>query len=330
MLAWLKQLPNLLAGYKILIMSFDHAELRFGPIGLCIPGVGTEKFGMMGSALAMVLDKIISNQIDRRILNLLVIVKNKVPSNGYNVLHKLLTETVECFNPNPNSIMIEYRHYSDYEDIYSFAEDFDSFVAMKRRKGEWGTNKAAAMSFLEIVMKRVGDRMYMGAYLLRQELMEYSELQELSDKFDLAIMAATIATSVPNQDDYDLNRKHRSANVHKIEELEQTRESIDKLTVEDDIGARLNQHIQVQGYSQAIYQCNAVYRRQPGCHSFQRPTPNPTQQQKWKFDWSTLCKACGRVGHDAAHCHTLAMGLLLYKYWSDKKNAALDRTIGTQ
>jgi hypothetical protein len=160
--------------------------------------------------------------------------------------------------------------------------------------------------------------------------MEYSELQELSDKFDLAIMAATIATSVPNQDDYDLNRKRRSANVHKIEELEQTRESIDKLTVEDDIGARLNQHIQVQGYSQAIYQCNAVYRRQPGCHSFQQPTPNLTQQQKWKFDWSTLCKACGRVGHDAAHCHTLAMGLLLYKYWSDKKNAALDRTIGTQ
>jgi hypothetical protein len=133
-LAWLKQLPNLLAGYKILIMPFDHVELRFESIGLCIPGVGTEKFGMMGSALAMVLDKIISNQIDRQILNLLAIVKNKVLSNGYNVLHKLLTETVECFNPN--SIMIEYPHYSDYEDIYSFAEDFDSFVAMKRRKGE--------------------------------------------------------------------------------------------------------------------------------------------------------------------------------------------------
>jgi hypothetical protein len=145
--------------------------------------------------------------------------------------------------------------------------------------------------------------MYMGAYLLRQELMEYSELQELLDKFELAIMAATIAMSVPNQDDYDINRKHRSANVHKIEETEQTMESIDKLTVEDDIGARLNQHI--QGYSQAIYQCNAVYRQQPGRCSFQRPTPNPTQQQKWKFDWST--------------------GVLLYKYWSDKTNAATIR-----
>ena len=179
------------------------------------------------------------------------------------------------------------------------------------------------MSFLEIVMQGVGDRMYMGAYLLRQELMEYSAFQELPDKFELAIMAATIATSVPNQDDYDLNRKRRSANVHKVEEIEQTRESIDKLTVADDIGARLNQHI--QGYSQTIYQCNAVYPQQPGHRSFQGPTPNPPQQQKWKFDWSTLCKACGRVCHDAAHCHTLAMGVLLYKYWSDKTNAATIR-----
>jgi hypothetical protein len=320
-LAWLKQLPNLLAGYKILLMPFDHIELRFGPVGLCVPGVGTEKFGMMGSALAMVLDKIISKQIDRRILNLLAIVKNKVPSNGYNVLHKLLTETVDCFNPN--SIMIDYPHYSDYEDIYGFAEDFDSFVAMKRRKGERVTDKAAAMSFLEIVMKGVSDRMYMGAYLLRQELMEYSESQELPDKFELAIMAATIATSGPKQDDYDLNRKNRSANVHKTEEIEQTRTSIEKFTMEDDIGTHLNKHI--QGYSQAIYQCNAVYRQQPGRRSFPRPTPDPTQQKKWKFDWSILCKACGRVGHDAAHCHTLAMGVLLYKYWADKDNAATIR-----
>jgi hypothetical protein len=320
-LAWLKQLPNLLAGYKILLMPFDHIELRFGPVGLCIPGVGTEKFGMMGSALAMVLDKIISNQIDRRILNLLAIVKNKVPSNGYNVLHKLLTETVDCFNPN--SIMIDYPHYSDYEDIYGFAEDFDSFVAMKRRKGERVTDKAAAMSFLEIVMKGVSDRMYMGAYLLRQELMEYSESQDLPDKFELAIMAATIATSGPKQDDYDLNRKNRGANVHKTEQINQTRNSSDNRTMENDVGARLNGHI--QGYSHTIYQCNAVYRQQSGRRSFPRPTPDPTQQKKWKFDWSILCKACGRVGHDAAHCHTLAMGVLLYKYWADKDNAATIR-----
>ena len=316
-LTWLKQLPNLLASYKILLMPFDHIELRFGPVGLCLPGVGTEKYTLMGGALAMILDKIISNTIDRRIPNLLAIVRNKVPANGYNVLHKLLVETVACFDPN--SIMTEYPRSSDYEDIYGFAEDFDSFVAIKKRKGETVTDKAASMSFLDMVMRGAGDRMHTGAYLLKQELMEYQDGEEIPDKFDISMMASTIATSVPKQDDYDLERHTRNNRTNKTE-TEPARQALDKLMIEEDIGAKLNQHI--QGYSQTIYQCNSVYRQQPGRCSFKRPTPDPSKQQRWKFDWSILCKACGCIGHDAAHCHMLAMSILLYKYWSDKANEA--------
>jgi hypothetical protein len=253
-LTWLKQLPNLLASYKILLMPFDHIELRFGPVGLCMPGVGTEKYSLMGSAWAMILEKIISNTIDRKILSLLSIVRNKVPSNGYNILHKLLVETVACFDPN--SIMTEYPHYSDYEDIYTFAEDFDSFVAMKKRKGETVTAKAASMSFLDMVMRGVGDRMHTGAYLLRQELMEYQDGEEIPDKFDISMMASTIATSAPRQDDYDVDRHRTERRIHKTEEQEDARQALDQLAINEDLGVKLNQHI--QGYSQTIYQCNSV------------------------------------------------------------------------
>jgi hypothetical protein len=148
--------------------------------------------------------------------------------------------------------------------------------------------------------------------------MEYQDGEEIPDKFEISMMASTIATSVPRQDDYDVDRHRNDRRIHKIAEQEDARQAMDQLAIRDDLGAKLNQHI--QGYSQTIYQCNSVYRQQPGRRSFKRPTPDPAKQQRWKFDWSILCKACGRVGHDAAHCHSLAMGILLQKYMSDKTN----------
>ena len=57
-----------------------------------------------------------------------------------------------------------------------------------------------------------------------------------------------------------------------------------------------------------------------------RPTPEPYRGQnnprRWRaYDPYVKCHACGRTGHAAVQCDTLAMAILIQKYTSKSGNA---------
>ena len=345
-LAFYKQLPGLLLGFKISLMPFELVEVKHGYKGLCTPGVGQEKFGMMGAALEVILGHTIAPDCDptRRISSLLSIERAKVPPCGYRVLWKLLEETVSCCKPN--SLISSWPQYDDYESIFTYAEDFVTLMGMRRRKGERITEKTAAISFLDTVLNQGGERLHTATYLLKQEIEGITDDETLPDKFNISLMATKIADSIPQEHDRDLLHQRprvskTAAPVGKTHDMfspidtgdQRVGEMFDDLSIEERALITKSGHskvnclnVHIQGFTHRTQMCNAVYRPQSGRKTFQRPVPdanatrNNPNRRRFLFNPNLLCDACGRVGHDAAHCHSLAMGILLHKYMTDMSN----------
>jgi hypothetical protein len=79
------QFHDLMDSYNIAIMPFSMIEVKFGIVGLCLPGVGEMKYDRMGQALSKILyGHLIPHNIDRcgKLDQLLLNAKNSIPPNG--------------------------------------------------------------------------------------------------------------------------------------------------------------------------------------------------------------------------------------------------------
>lgn len=91
---WFNNLAQLAHAFSIAICPFEHFELVYGPPGICLPGVGEEKYDEMGSILYMLLSsKLLPMQVsadDSELAQELKLATDTSVPNGYELLHILL------------------------------------------------------------------------------------------------------------------------------------------------------------------------------------------------------------------------------------------------
>lgn len=170
---FIAQFHDLIDSYNIAVMPFSMIEVKFGIVGLCIPGVGEMKYDRMRQALAKILyGHLIPNNIDKmgRLDQLLLNAKNRIPPNGYEMLHILLELYVDPFKPH--MVDIKWPTFGSCWNIFDYAGQFNVIMQLYEKKGEKVEPRKAAIKFLEAVKKEGGVTYRAAALLLKTAILE--------------------------------------------------------------------------------------------------------------------------------------------------------------
>jgi len=350
---FIAQFHDLMDSYNIAVMPFSMIEVQFGVVGLCLPGVGELKYDRMGQALSKILyGHLIPHNIDRcgKLDQLLLNVKNAIPPNGYKMLHILLEQYVDPFKPH--MVDIKWPTFSGCKNIFDYAGQFSVIMQLYEKKGERIEPRKAAIKFLEAVKKEGGVTYKAAALLLKTAIMERPPTAELPARFTIGNMATFIADSNANtSDDDEESQPKTSSRIFKtqlptrtIMQEQEPHQWINESTklpaiptaVEHSshtvptqkasvstLTSDLNRYM--QGYTPHRHRINQTYCTKPNDKEI-RPTPEPQRsrnnsRRRRAYDPYTKCHACGRTGHTAVQCDTLAMAILIRKYMQESGNA---------
>jgi hypothetical protein len=137
--------------YRIAICPFEHIEPAYGAVGLCIPGVGTEKYDIMGQELYTLLSsKLLPMQVnaDGSILSqALAIATDKSVPNGYELLEVLLKTLVVAFDSD--QLEVVWPKYVDYDSPLLFASAIEQTVIMASKRQQTVSAKNTVTQFLD-------------------------------------------------------------------------------------------------------------------------------------------------------------------------------------
>ena len=333
-------------------MPFSMIEVKFGIVGLCIPGVGEMKYDRMGQALAKILyGHLIPHHIDKigRLDQLLLNAKNNIPPNGYEMLHILLELYVDPFKPH--MVDTKWPTFGSCRNIFDYAGQFNVIMQLYEKKGDKVEPRKAAIKFLEAV-KREGNVTYRAAaLLLKTAIMERPSNAPLPARFEIGNMANFIADSNADasDDEYEMAHKYSTKMLHaakmsmqgpqdqkacnKNYETHDIQTEISHSVITDTtkkaslstITSELNPFI--QGYTTHRHRINQTFQNlRDTTRPTTRPTPEPQRgrsnpRRRRAYDPFIKCHACGRTGHAATQCDTLAMAILIRKYMRESGNA---------
>ena len=201
-------------------------------------------------------------------------------------------------------------------------------------------------------MKKAGGVTYKAAaLLLKTAIMERPPTAHLPARFEIGNMAMFIADSNASTSDDDVETATpQQTRIYKTlasppgSEQEATRKIGNESTSKPSIPPAIGQSTQtaptqkasvstltsdlnryMQGYTPHQHRINQTYRNkrdtQANC-----PTPEPhlgwnNPRRRRAYNPYTTCHACGRTGHLAVQCDTLAMAILIRKYMTQSGNA---------
>ncbi len=134
-------------GLAIAIMPFDMVMIKNGLIGLCIPGLGVNKYHVMSKALMELLPRLISGNLSPQINAALASVRSE-SGNGYNFLWRVLELTVPGFNP---MIPIQVPQWSNTDDIFSFAQAYLLHFCLQGKMNFHYSDRTRAGIFLHAI-----------------------------------------------------------------------------------------------------------------------------------------------------------------------------------
>jgi hypothetical protein len=134
-------------GLAIAIMPFDTVMIKNGLEGLCIPGLGVDKYHVMSKALMELLPRLISCNLSPQINAALASVRSE-SGNGYNFLWRVLELTVPGFDP---VIPIQVPQWSNTDDIFSFAQAYPLHSRLQGKMNFHYSNCTCAGIFLHAI-----------------------------------------------------------------------------------------------------------------------------------------------------------------------------------
>ncbi len=108
------------SGLTIALMPFDTVMIRYGLEGLCVPGLGVDKYHAMSKALMELLPRLVSGNLSPQINAALALVRLE-SGNGYDFLWRVLELTVPGFDP---VVPINVPQWANSDDIFSFAQAY--------------------------------------------------------------------------------------------------------------------------------------------------------------------------------------------------------------
>jgi hypothetical protein len=340
---WYKNLVSVLSHYNICLTPFKDIVLKYGDMGLCLPGVGWMKYNEMGNALSILLTTNLLPLNDDTILPKKLAQKLRLANktnNGYKLLHRLLEEIIVGYKLD--SLEMTWPHYRDYDCVFAFAEHMMLTFDLAQKHEFNPTNHQLAKLYLDSIRKEAGDKLKMAALILENDLRKLDKTAPLPAGFELDYMAYALSESIEEADDADLHRKQvyhttiskppsmstnsttafstltpETAPIHHYERHVQPHPpTAPSIPPTKSPSSNSNDHM--QGYSLRKYYANEVYRRNGRTRQQPRPAPNPRRlirnRRKRPYDPHKRCNACNRIGHDATSCDHLGVSCFIERF----------------
>jgi hypothetical protein len=349
-MAWYKNLVSTLSHYNICLTPFDIV-LKYGEVGLCLPGVGWMKYKEMGAALSVLLttnllpldeDSILPKQLTQKLR-----LANK-SNNGYKILHRLLEEVIVGYKLD--SLEMTWPRYRNYECVFAFAEHMMLTFELAQKHDFNPTAFQLAKLYLDSIKKEAGDKLKMAALILENDLKKFDKKKALPEAFELDHLAYALSESIEETDDSESFRKqvyHTSTSMPPSTSTSTTT-AISSITHEPTMNQEKDKQVQfspptalpikapspgsndhIQGYSLRKYYANEVYRKNGRARPQSRPAPNPRRltrnRRRRPYDPNKRCNACNRIGHDANSCDHLGVSCFIERFRTDGANAEIVR-----
>ncbi len=150
MVNWYKRLTSTCEAFQIGLIPFDAIQFSRQQDGLCITGLGLDRYRDMQSALCTALPLCLA-QADNRVQAMITGVETKT-QNGYKILWNLLYRFVPGFNPtNTNN-----KPTWDGEggDVIRYAAAFDLYFRLSSKRGNCQTDVEQSILFLKGITAR--------------------------------------------------------------------------------------------------------------------------------------------------------------------------------
>ena len=195
---WYEQLAQIAASYQIGISPFAHIELAYGPVGLCLPGVGGARYDEMGRALALLLStKLLpmnDNSNDSELSLALELPMDPEDQNGYEILHVLLKKTVAAFDDE--HLELTWPRYHDFDTPTQYAEAVRTTVMLAAKRNQPYKPKQAELQFLEHIINEAGPNYRVEVQLLRNQVRAFDpNISRLPREYTFKAMATEIIKS---------------------------------------------------------------------------------------------------------------------------------------
>ena len=304
-LAWYEKLVTTCEAYKIGLMPFD-AMIQFakGALGLCLPGLGSDRFTEMASGLCSVLQVCLA-KAPSRVTTMAAQVESRT-RNGYDILWRVLRLYVPGFDPTKT---VERPLWGDSDgDVIRYANKFDLFFRLSVKNGHSHSDVVKATLFLtgitEPAMMKVVEPLLIAVESAASVPPMDGSLPPRLCFDELAIKISERMVVEPSE------RRVLTLSTSRSPEL---------CEPVDEVGSVST--ISLQGTSPTLAVADG--RQSRGSERSGRPQhlthrPDPTNRIRSPTA-DEVCEACGKRGHVASTCDFLAMSVFLRKFTKQGK-----------
>ncbi len=148
--AWYERLTSTCKGFRIALVPFDAIQFQQRQEGLCVPGLGFDRYDDMASALCTALPICLTGA-DSRVKAILAAVE-MTTRDGYEVVWNLLYRFVPGFDPTKT---VDKPSWDDHSaDVIQYAAAFDLYFCLSAKRGENHNQFTWSILFLKGITAR--------------------------------------------------------------------------------------------------------------------------------------------------------------------------------
>ena len=290
------------------LTPFDAIQFQRGCMGLCIPGLGTDRYEDMASALCTVLSITLEDAPPGVKMMMRSVERHR---DGYDIMWRLLGMFVPGFDATKTN---DRPLWSDSKgDAIDFADAYHLFFRLSSKANHNHTPRVQSKLYLEGITDPILQSIVNPLLIAVDTAEPYLGCPtDLPPSLLIPELALTIMkrTTVDTCTTAELPHYYGASRIATIQPSPSSPTNIYSSET-DQIG-------HIQGY------CVAGIHRPPHQHQKhntsgdgrRRPQPQqPDQTRRTAPDTPTVtCKACGRKGHMAATCDFLAMSVIQQRY----------------
>lgn len=320
---WYNNLSSIAIGYRIAICPFQ--------VGLCIPGVGIDRYEHMGRELHTLLaSKLLpmqNNADNSKLAEALALATDASIPNGYDLLFVLLKELVPAFDYE--KVEITWPQFSDYDSILAFATAVEQTIILASKRQQLVSPKNGVLQFLNGVINEASHDYRLQAQIIKTELNPYPPVGNIPPRFELKKLAFEITNSKPKEaEDRDLKIKasiYRCATQTASTGTNTSDTPPHRVNTDDTQIQSIRDMLHLKGFQEDRYKiCAAIYHPKDGSRRRGKyPVPDPAKHVKRGpslHDATIVCDACGQRGHPAVRCFALAAAIYVQKFIAKKSN----------
>ena len=317
--AFYERFQQVSAAYLIPLLPFDAICLRNNYEGLFPPGLGTDAYAECCAAVLEVLPRLLP--LSNTEVSAMVSAVSNASRNGYDLLWRVMELYIPGFDP---TVPIAQPVWSRESTILDFCQSHLLYFRLQAKKNVFFSARDRTNIFLRAVAPSEYADVVTTIMTSVDTYRHPDDDGHLPDQFRLNEIAMLIHT----------NAKHRIRDIHtpRINRVA----AYDSFFDDDAAGDPLSI---IQGYRPQVNRVDRPPVRSPAGPrqrnddryvARDKPTPTATPQGRYNrpdqrrrpFQQGIQCAACKRIGHEAANCDMLAIGLFIDRYTKQELSAS--------